>query len=149
MITRAIVEEVVSPYQVKIRVPLLDRGANTPLATSKESLNTATICSLPNCYINVQVGDVVFVAFEDKTYYKAVILGHLSRATMTDTYADVTFGELTVDRAAILPQDTTIGAVSSADIQMLQGVKDNLQKQIDSLKLQLELLQTKIEGGNT
>ena len=59
MITRAIVEEIVSPYQVKVRIPLLDRAESSPMSTKKEDLNIATICSLPNCYVNMQVGDVV------------------------------------------------------------------------------------------
>ena len=83
MITKAIVEEIVSPYQVKIRIPLLDRVESSPMSTNTSDLNTATICSLPNCYMNVQVGDVVFVGFEDNTYYKAVVLGHLCRQAAT------------------------------------------------------------------
>ena len=146
MITRGIVEEIVSPYQVKVRIPLLDRAHDSPLSTSTESLNTATICCLPNCYMNMQVGDVVFVGFEDNTYYKAVILGHLSREVMSNTYSDVNLGTLTVISGADLPQSTTIGNVSSTEISRLSGVTENIQKQIDYLKDQLETLSARIEG---
>ena len=96
MITKAIVEEIISPYEVRVRIPLIDRQDNTTLATKTEDLNIATICSLPNCYCNPQVGDVVFVGFEDNTYYKVVILGYLSREAMTPTYSDITFNNLVV-----------------------------------------------------
>lgn len=148
MITKAIVEEIVSPYQVKVRVPTLDRNSSSPLSTNSDNLNVATICSLPHCYINVQVGDVVFIAFEDNTYYRAVILGHLSREAMTNSYADVTFGNLTALASAQLPKDTYIGEVTSKDINCLVGVTANIQKQLDSLKEQINQITELLQGGN-
>ena len=146
MITKAIVEEIVSPYQVKIRVPILDRLQGSPLSTSLDNLNTATICTLPNCYVNIQVGDIVFVGFEDNTYYKAVVLGHLSRKFMSNTYADVHFGNLTVEHSATLPNQTTIGEISSQELSALIGVKENLQSQIDDLKNEIISLRANLGG---
>ena len=143
MITKAIIEEVLTPYQVRVRIPLLDRIASVGLATPTENLNTATICSLPNCYINLKVGDVVFVAFEDNTYRKAVVLGHLSRE-LCDTYSDLVLNEVIVNSNAVLPQETRIGNVSALEISMLQGLTDNIQKQIDSLKEQQQRLLTAV-----
>ena len=40
MITKAIVEEVISPYQVRVRVPILDRSKKSSLSTKTENLNT-------------------------------------------------------------------------------------------------------------
>lgn len=146
MITKAIVEEVISPFQVKIRIPILDGASNSQMATKKEDLNIATICSLPNCYTNPQVGDVVFVGFEDQTYYKAVVLGHLSREAMTDTYADVSFGNIKIRSSAELPRDVTIGDVTANDISCLVGLKENIQKQIDSMKEELAAISEKLKG---
>lgn len=146
MITKAIVEEIVTPYKVRIRIPLLDQITSAAGKTNLEDLNTATICSLPNCYINVQVGDVVFVAFEDNTLYKAVILGHLSREAMTNTYADVTFGRLLVNSGATLPDATQIGEVTSSEIAHLTGLRDNIQRQIDYLKELIDGLSYRIDG---
>ena len=134
MITKAIVEEIISPYQVRVRIPLLDRMQTAPLATDSSNLNIATICSLPNCYPNVNVGDVVFVGFEDNTYYKAVVLGHLCREAMSETYADVTFSSLTARGPVTLPVETTIGDVNPYELSRLQGVSENIQQQINSLK---------------
>ena len=138
MITKAIVEEVLSPYQVKIRVPLLDRLSTSGIGTPTKNLNIATICTLPNCYMNVQPGDIVFVGFEDNTYYKAVVLGHLCKEALTPTYSDVTFNDCTIRSKAILPVETTIGEVTSKNIACLQGASDNLQQQINLLKQQQE-----------
>lgn len=139
MITKAIVEEVLSPYQVRIRIPLLDRASHTPLATKTENLNTATICTLPNCYINVQVGDIVFVAFEDNTSYKAVILGHLSKEATT-SYADLILNNLTVMTSTHLSNDTYIGNITPTQLLYLSDITDSVQGQLDSLKQNQERL---------
>lgn len=137
MITKGIIEEIISPYEVRVRVPTLDRSLTSSIATATENLNIATICTLPNCYVNLQVGDVVFVGFEDNTYYKAVILGHLCREEST-TYADLILGNLTVKNGC------KIGDVTQSEISQLVGVRDNLQKQIDNLSEKLELIQQKL-----
>lgn len=144
MITKAFIEEIVSPYEVKIRIPILDRSTASSLSTSKDNLNTATICTLPNCYVNLQVGDVVFVGFEDNTYYKAVVLGHLSREAMTNTYADVTFNSLKSLGTTVLSESTTIGEVSPTNINHLKGSSDNIQKQLNSLLERIELLEEQL-----
>ena len=140
MITKAIVEEVLSPYQVKVRIPLLDRAQESPMSTEASSLNTATICCFPQCYLNPQVGDVVFVGFEDNTYYKAVILGHLSHEAMNDSYTDVLFSKLNVKDSATIPYNTTIGDVSPIEISRLSGIQENIQKQIDELRDEINML---------
>ena len=145
MITKAFIEEIVSPYEVKVRIPILDRTNKSSLSTSTENLNIATICTLPNCYVNLQVGDVVFVGFEDNTYYKAVVLGHLCRESMTNTYADVTFRNIEITNIAKLPQETTVGDVSSLEIHNLKNSKDNLQSQIDNLTVTVEKLKSDVE----
>ena len=141
MITKAIVEEVLSPYQVRVRVPTLDRVTTSQISTSNENLNVATICSLPNCYTNIQVGDVVIVGFEDNTYYTAVILGHLCRSSESSTYANLKLNDLLVNTKATLPRETTIGDVSSQEVSCLSGINDNIQRQLDSLKEQIQVLQ--------
>ena len=133
MITKAVVEEVISPYQVKLRIPIFDRASSDALSTKADDLHKATICALPNCYINLQVGDIVFVGFEDNTTDKAVILGHLCKEAASSTYADVAFRSVVAKDAASLPKETCIGDVSSHDLYCLLGARDNLQKQIDAI----------------
>lgn len=140
MITKAIVEEVINPYQVKVRIPLLNRGTDSAMSTKSADLNTATICSLPNCYVNIHVGDVVFVGFEDNTTYKAVILGHLCKESQLPSYSTLTLNDVYVNGECVLTDKTTIGNVSSSELSCLQGTRDNLQKQLDFLYEQLNIL---------
>lgn len=143
MITKAIVEEVVSPYRVKIRIPILDKIDSSVLSVENNSLTVATICSLPSCYVNIQVGDIVFVAFEDNTYHKAVVLGHLCREA-TNSCIDITIKNLETTNSCKLPYNTTIGEVRDAELSHLCGLRDNIQKQIDSLNTRLEFLYNEV-----
>ena len=138
MITRAIVEELISPYEVRVRIPLLNGVPSSTISTSKEDLNIATICALPNCLMNLQVGDIVFVGFEDNTYYKAVILGCLLKESVTTSYSDIELNKLVVNGITQLSSETSIGTVSSKDLQCLSNTRDNIQKQIDALREQQE-----------
>ena len=144
MITKGIIEEIISPYEVRVRIPTLDRDKSSSVCTSTENLNIATICTLPNCYVNLQIGDVVFVGFEDNTYYKAVILGHLCREAQSTTYADINIGNIAVKYSAKLPSETHIGDLRSTELHQLLGVKDNVQKQIDMLMDKVDLLEEKL-----
>lgn len=147
MITKAIVEEVVSPYQVKVRVPILDKTSNAVLATSADSLNIATICTLPNCYINIKVGDIVFVAFEDNTYYKAVVLGHLCREATTTSYADITVDKITSNSTARFSDETYIGEVTPENIKQLVGCSDNIQEQLNLINARINNIMTMLGGA--
>lgn len=148
MITKAIVEELINPYQVRVRVPRLDGVLESPVHTAKEDLTIATICTLPNCYLNVQVGDIVFVAYEDNTERKLVILGHLSReASQSTTASDVLFNRLEVRDEFRCTDKCTIGEdITYTELKTLSGVKDNLQKQIDLLEQKIEQLFTLIDN---
>ena len=148
MITKAIIEQIISPYQARVRIPILDHLSYAPSGTSTTELNIATVCTLPNCYLNVQVGDIVFIGFEDNSYDRAVILGHLSREAMSSTYADVTFGNLHVNGETTLSASTQIGNITSEELSYLSGVRDNIQSQLDNLKKLIDSVADATKGGN-
>jgi hypothetical protein len=155
MIVKAVVESVIDPYHVKIRVPLLDRDKSSSIHTSDSDLDTATICSLPNCRLNLQVGDIVFVATE-KTYpvSQPVILGVLFRENATSSMCDLVLGELFVENNCTLPKGTTIGEISYSETRMLSGATDNIQAQINALVDRISVLEgyhksTDSTGGQT
>lgn len=135
MITKGIIEELLSPYEARVRIPTRDKAKDSQGATQTQDLSVACICTLPSCYVNLQVGDIVFIGFEDNTTYKAVILGHLCKET-SSTHANIILKQLQVTDTAKLPSDTTIGDVSSTQIQFLKNATEDIQKQIDSLKEQ-------------
>ena len=135
MITKGIVEEIINIYQAKVRLPVYDGFADTKNATPSNELTIASICNIPNIYNTIAVGDIVYVAFEDNDLGNPVILGQLYKEEM-NTLADIklnsaNINQLTVNKNASLPQNTSIGSISSKEIAALSGIKDNIQNQID------------------
>lgn len=151
MITKAIVEEIVDKYNIRVRVPLFDRTTDSSVHTSKENLNVAIVCTLPGCNPNIRVGDVVFIS-KEPTQEEYIILGYLYRSKDTGTYCDLILNDLTVNYVTQLPFDTTIGTVSPEEIQCLEGVRENIQKQFDDLtdkfNTQTEDFQRQIDDVN-
>ena len=140
MITKAIVEKVIDNYNIRIRVPSLDRTYQSSVYTNNEDLNVAIVCTLPGCDPNIKVGDVVFVSLEDTEEDRAVILGYLYRTKKTETLCDMLLSKLNVADVAVLPEDTTIGNVSSFELQQLSGIRGNVQLQLTQLQEQVARL---------
>ena len=135
MVTKGIIEEIINIYQAKVRLPVYDGFADTKNATPSNELTIASICNIPNIYNTIAVGDIVYVAFEDNDLGNPVILGQLYKEEM-NTLADIklnsaNINQLTVNKNASLPQNTSIGSISSKEIAALSGIKDNIQNQID------------------
>lgn len=145
MITRGIVESLVDRYTVKVRMPLLNRMGGTASNVLSEDLNEAVICTLPQVAPNVNVGDVVFVAFEDNNFGKPVVIGYLYRENIGNSKPDMVINSLSVDLSAHLTEDTTIGDVTSEDIKHLKNTKNNLQLQIDELAATSKAIQDVID----
>ena len=141
MVVRAIVERILDPYTVKVRIPSIDRVESSSLHTPTDSLSESKICTLSNCRPNIQVGDVVIVYIDDNEIF---ILGYLYREHMTTTKCDMLIRQLDVEHSVRLPVDTNIGDVGADEIKHLIGVRENLQKQIDSLLAKLTLLEEKV-----
>jgi hypothetical protein len=152
MLLKAVVESIVDAFHVKVRVPLLDRDTTSSVHTSDGDLYTATICSMPNCRLNLRVGDVVFVAIE-KTYpvHTMVVIGVLFREAVCNSYCDIELDELNVRTFCSLPRGTTLGDVSYKEIRQLLGVKDNLQEQINALSDRISMIEGDhpTTGGDT
>lgn len=140
MVTKAIVDEILTPYLIKVRIPLIDGAENSRDGTLKENLCESTICSLPNSSNLVSIGDIVYVAFEDGDYAKPVIIGHLIKESKNIVYPDIESRVFKVYSMADLPKETTIGSVLPIEIEKLSGIKSNIQKQIDYLQEQINAL---------
>ena len=133
MLTRGIVEEIIDDYRVRVRMPVYNKVKSAPLHTPTSELNIATICSLPNFHINLRIGDIVFLGFEDNDLGKPVILGYLNGPFKISSKCDIDVSSLTADVKSRLPADTTIGKVTAQNILQLQGATNNLQDQIQQL----------------
>lgn len=144
MIDKAIVEEIIDKYHVRIRVPKVDRLPSVGgIYTPTSELSIACICTLSNCNINLQVGDVVFVNYEGDNRKEPVIIGVLFRENNTSTAADLILNELQVLYKATLPIETSIGKITSKELSYLEGVNDNIQNQLNYLLEQVNNLLSK------
>lgn len=133
MITKATVSEVIDNKTCKVRIPIFNQTKASALATPDNELSEATICTIPNYAPNVRVGDIVYVGFEDNDYGRPVLLGYLYTDKDIETYGDLVLGSLEVKTNATLPKDTSIGDVKSKELAYLQGLRSNIQGQIDSI----------------
>ena len=94
----------------KVRIPFLEDN------TTNEMVFNALLCNQPGEYNGYQVGDCVFVSFENDKLNTAIIFGKL----YVDDDADVPnyhiINELNVTSKVTLPEDTKIGNYSAKDI---------------------------------
>ena len=117
MLTKAYVEEIVSDYQVRVRIPIFDKFASSQGATTTEQLSISPICTIPGGRYNYAVGDIVFVTFEDNDLGRPVILGQLYADIDNKGLASLTVDSIEVQQEAVLPEKTTIGNISSQKLR--------------------------------
>lgn len=110
MIAKAVIEEKLE-NKFRIRIPLFESsGGNSPC------LLTATLCYVPgnlDCY---NIGDVVFVSFENNQISSPVILGKLYTGPDSKTTNLNRSSILKADTEAQLPKNTSIGEFSSEEV---------------------------------
>lgn len=134
MITKAIIEEVISNYQVKVRIPIFDSSLNFKQATNNSSLSDAIICVMPKCNFTPVKGDVVLVGFEDFDLGKPIILGCLFKESGNASNLNLDVECLTANSTVKLSKDTTIGDITYKDLKELIELKVNFQSIIDTLR---------------
>lgn len=132
MITKGIVEDIITPYQIKVRMPLIDGIEGSRNGVTFNNLSSAAIC-LPSGFSNtLQKGDIVFIGFEDNDLGKPVILGHLSREAF-NSVPNCDMNILNVFSIATLPENTYIGNVTPKDLKNIANSSNNIQTQINAL----------------
>lgn len=90
MIQKAIIEEIIQGgYQARVRIPRYNKAASSPTATDTGDLAIATICTFPGVHPSYQLGDIVFVGFENEEINQPVILGLLYRENMGNSMSDM------------------------------------------------------------
>lgn len=119
MITKGIVEDIVTPYLIKVRIPTLDGIEESAYGNSREELREATICTLNGTSNTVAKGDIVFVGFEDNDNSKPVILGHLQKSTTGDNKSNAILNDFTATGNITLSRNTSIGDISYRDLETL------------------------------
>jgi hypothetical protein len=137
MLTKAYIQEVISPHSIRVRIPLFNKIANVDGATPNDELSIGCVCTLPNFITDAHVGDIVIVGFEEDNISKPVVLGYLSTPNRMDTMVDVECNRLTVNGDTTLTEHTTIGDVKPESIKCLKDLKDNVNDTFKRTSLRL------------
>lgn len=158
MITRGIIEKVISKYSYLVRIPVYNQVTSAANYTPTDELSVATVCVQAGNSPKYKLGDIVYIDFEDSDIGQPIILGLLYRENMTSTANNTEVSSLAVSVNAKLSEDTSIGEVTGNEISQLKGATDNIQWQIDKLSSATEdlsnirnneILQYKIEKSTT
>lgn len=131
MVTKGIVEKVLSKYYARVRIPIYDGVEDSQGSTNNVNLSSAIVCSLPNSIVTLAKDDIVYVTFEDDDIGKPVIIGWLQKGTGNNSEIGLTLSTLTTKSTTFLDKQTYIGNIQPFEIQKLENVRDNIQGQID------------------
>lgn len=105
-------------YQV--RVPLMEDN------TQGEAIYDATCCASPGTFNAYQVGDCVYVDFEDEEITTAVIMGKLvTEEIEEENNVYTSINDLNVTGRTVLPEDTTIGGYTISDLVSMINTASN------------------------
>ena len=131
MITKAIIKEKVG-NKFKVRIPLFESAGNL-----NEIIFTATVCYEPGNLEAYNLGDIVFVAFENNEIKKPVIIGKLYLGEEENPRAEFLAAKLNISTSAVLPANTSIGNITPEELYT--AIKNN-----DSFEYRIEQLEKKI-----
>ena len=147
MITRAIIEDVTSPFLYKIRIPIFDRIETVSHKTSFEHLLSAPASINKGCNDQFQKGDVVFIAFENNDLESPIIIGHLYRENiLKDKLGPILNARnLIVDGNTSLSTSTKIGEIDYQKLYYLKNVTGDIQNLLDSTSTATEDVKTQIQ----
>ena len=110
MITKGIVEEIITKYEVRVRIPIYHKIKGVQGATPTKDLPIAHTCVMFGICPNYKVGDIVYVTFENNLLQNVVIIGYLYNDKNVESYPDMTVNslntitKLNVDEIEGLPQ---------------------------------------------
>ena len=144
MVTKAIVESIDNIYSIKVRIPILDSGPEFTDATSYNNLSEAVVCLPPRASYIPQVGDVVFVAFEDNDKGKPIIIGCLFKESGNTSQINMEVNDLIVNSKTTLNSNISIGDITYKEISYLEGLKQNIQSTFNNIDKRLEKLEDSV-----
>lgn len=145
MITKGIILELPkqNSNKFKIKIPIFSTTAITANVPDLDaSIVYGTLCYQPGNFSGYNVGDVVFVTFEDNINDKPIILGKLYLSTsINDPSSYMQPSILNVTNKAYLPKNTTFDNITFEyllgmikKVENLSDIVVKLQNEIDALK---------------
>lgn len=144
MVTKAIIEAINDEYSVKVRIPLFDSSSQFLDSTPTNSLSDAITCTLPRMSYIPEVGDIVFVAFEDNDKGRPVIIGCLFKESGNTSLINAEINNLNVLGQTNLGTSISIGDISYQQLKYLIGLNQNIQAALENIDERLKNL----EGNN-
>ena len=134
MVTKAIIKEKIN-NKFTVRIPLFESAGN-----NNEVVFTATLCYQPGNLEAYNVGDVVFVAFENSEISKPVIVGKLYLGEEKNPRGQIQTSSIEILAEAKLPANTSLGNVSAEDVysairndKITQDRLNQLEKKLNDL----------------
>ena len=146
MVTKGIVEKVLSKYYARVRIPIYDGVEDSQGSTNNVNLSSAIVCSLPNSIVTLAKDDIGYVTFEDDDIGKPIIIGWLQKGTGNNSEVGLTLSTLTTKSTTFLNKQTYIGDIQPFEIQKLENVRDNIQGQIDLANSNIDDVKTNVEN---
>ena len=141
MLTRAIVERVLSEYTYKVRIPIFDRIQGDAEHTDFANLREAVACVPKGINNSINEGDIVFVMFENNSMTDLVIIGQLYREAITNMPdSAINCRALNVSEKVQLPKDIMIGEIDYSKLFMLANLTSDVQAQLDDLAAKIDAL---------
>ena len=129
---RAVIVSKLDDYHFRVRVPRINKAQDVPGATPSNELYIATVSTLPGIKPNYNINDVVFVEFENEDLTVPVIAGLLDNDNARkEGNHNANIAECIITDKAVLPEEASIGAVSSSDIKLLNELSDSLKDDYD------------------
>lgn len=150
MITRALIQECISPFMYKVRIPIFDRIEEATHHTSNENLLTAVASINKGCNNQFQVGDIVFIAFENNDLESPVIIGHLYREALLDDKLGpvINAKNLNITGNTTLSTSTQIGDINYQKLFYLKQVNQDIQTSLNSITSDIDILQNNMANFN-
>ena len=147
MLVKALVQEVISPHLVKVRIPSINKIEGVNGATPNNELSTASVCSLPNIITDVHPGDIVVLGFENDNISNPIVIGHLSIKGESKSITNIKCDELVALGDVSLGKHTSIGDITPKNIECLRNQTSNINdtfqvmtKSIEEIRGQLDAL---------
>mgnify|MGYP003318749230 CR=1 FL=1 len=132
MITKAYIKgKVANSNKYSVRVPLFENSL-----IRQQYIMEATLITTPGTYNSYNIGDVVYVSFEEDSYEKCVILGLMSKEGIEDNeprgYSLV--NTLKVSNKVTLPKNTKIVDIDYDTLKQLINRVQNLEDEVKELR---------------
>lgn len=128
-----IINSKVSSGEYKVRIPELNKVAGAIGATPDSELYTARVATSCGIWPDFKSGDKVFIAFLTFGSGSPVILGLQFNEASKERFSSAHFTDLEVSVNSKLPQDTSIGEVTSDNIKCLINLTTNIASKFTEL----------------